>query len=234
MPISQNLYKTIINAELWFSSPTYFNDPFDCKINDNTEWTDDNIRDHVKRISKMNAENVDPEMVVQKNKEYPGSFSQFFANNFQKVISDQGVTCFTTKPGNLLMWSHYADSHKGVCIAFDVEEDPDLFELTFNVKYFKEYPKFDYLSQRADLVKLGMLSKSDHWEYEDEIRVLKKKNGLHPFKNKAIKEIIFGCKTDQKEIDTIKKLISSSNYPDVKFKIVKLLKDNYGTEIIDL
>src|SRR6267378_1759373 len=88
--ISDNFYKILINAELWFAAPTSFNDPFDCQINDRTNWTEDAMRDYVKRISELNGRQVDPEDVIRKYRQQPGSFNTFFTDHFKAIISKIG------------------------------------------------------------------------------------------------------------------------------------------------
>ena len=223
--ISNNLYKTLVNAELWFAAPTSFNDPFDCQINDQTNWTDANIRDYVTRTAQATGQQIDPEDVVRKNQQHSGSFNKFFTDNFKKLLSRQGVACFLPNPDNLLLWAHYSASHTGVCLKFDITKDEDLFALTFAVKYSKDYPSFDYLTERDQLVNKAMLTKSIQWKYEDEIRVIKTKFGNYPFAKESLKEIIFGCKADPNEIRTIRQIVINANYPDLKLRQVKL-KDN--------
>ncbi|KAF0129146.1 MAG: hypothetical protein FD155_2635 [Bacteroidetes bacterium] len=234
--ISNNLYKTLANAELWFAAPTSFNDPFDCQINDQTNWTDDNIREYVTKTVQTSGEEIDPEDVVRGNQQNPGNFNKFFTSNLKKLLSTQGVACFLPTPENLLLWAHYSDSHKGVCLKFDITKDEDLFALTFAVKYPKDnkYPHFDYLTQRDQLVNKAMLTKSIHWKYEDEIRVLKPNFGNHPFAKECLKEIIFGCHADPNEIRTIRQIVTNAKYPDLKLKQVKLKENEYGIEFIEI
>ena len=221
-------------TSVWFASPTSFNDPFDCQINDQTTWTDDLIRDYVTRTIALTGEAINPDDVVNANKSNPGSFKAFFTKRFKSVLAKQGVSCFITMPDNLLMWALYSASHQGVCLKFDITEDSDLFMLTFRVKYSADYPEFDYLKERSELVKKAMLSKSDDWEYEDEVRVLKPKFGLQPFNKAALKEIIFGCKTPPDEIKTIRQIIKDAKYPDIKLKQVKLKEHSFKIDIIDI
>lgn len=232
--ISNNLYKTLLNAELWFAAPTSFNDPFDCQINDQTNWTDANIRDYLTRTAQATRQLIDPEDVVRKNQQSPGSFNKFFKDNYKKLLSKQGVACFLPNPDNLLLWAHYSSSHTGVCLKFDITKDEDLFALTFAVKYSKDYPQFDYLTERDQLVNKAMLTKSIHWKYEDEIRVIKTKFGNHPFKKESLKEIIFGCKADPNEIRTIRQIVTNANYPDLKLRQLKLKDNEYDVEIVDI
>lgn len=232
--ISDNLYKTLMNAELWFASPTTFNDPFDCQINDQTNWDEENIRDYVNRTSQPAPYGVDVEEVVRKSQEEPGSFNKFFTDNLKKILSKQGVTCFLQSPDNLLLWAHYSDSHKGVCLKFDITEDDELFDIVVPVKYSKNYPNFDYLTERQQLVTKAMQTKSIHWEYEKEIRAFKPKFGNHPFKKECLKEIIFGCKADPDEIEKIRRIVIDANYPSLKLRQVKLKNYEYDIEIVDI
>jgi hypothetical protein len=233
-PISNGLYKTLINSELWFAAPTSFNDPFDCQINDQTEWNDENIKDYVKKTAQANGEHIDSENIVKANQQYPGSFNEFFTNHFKKTLSKIGVTCFLQKPDNLLLWAHYSDSHKGVCLKFDITKDPTFFSLTHVVKYSEEYPQFDYLKERDQLVLKAVLTKSKHWEYENEVRTLQPTFGLYPFKKECLTEIIFGCNADRNEIKTIRELVLNANYPNLTLKQVKLQTNQYDIDIVNI
>jgi DUF2971 family protein len=231
--ISDNLKNSLKNAQLWFAAPTTFNDPFDCQINDQTKWTDDVIEEYVNYTTRLTKEKINPSDVVQANKNNPGSFNQHFTKTFKNVLSKIGVTCFLPTPDNLLLWAHYSASHTGVCLKFDITEDPDFFSTTFSVKYSKDYPVFDYLKEKNNLVNKAVLTKSYHWAYEKEIRTLQTSFGLHDFNKECLKEIIFGCKTDRSEITEIKKIISDAGYPDLKFKQVKLREKQYEIDIVE-
>ena len=232
--ISNNLYKTLINSELWFAAPTSFNDPFDCQINDKTNWTDENIRDYVIRTAQATGQKIDPYDVIRKNQQFPGSFNKFFTDNFKKVLSKQGVSCFLPNPNNLLLWAHYSSSHTGVCLKFDITKDEDLFAMTFAIKYSKDYPQFDYLIDRDQIVDKAMRTKSIHWQYEDEIRVFKPKFGIYPFAKESLKEIIFGCKADPSEIRAIRQILTNANYPDLTLKQVRLRDNEFDIEIVEI
>jgi len=43
------------------------------------------------------------------------------ARLFEKKKQTTFVTCFSEVENNLLLWSHYADKHKGACIGFNTE-----------------------------------------------------------------------------------------------------------------
>src|SRR5262249_53331053 len=57
-------------------------------------------------------------------------------------ILDQsfGVLCLSECPDDILLWSHYADSHRGLCLEFDVAGYSEVFPRLHAVKYQDEYP----------------------------------------------------------------------------------------------
>ncbi len=91
------------------------------------------------------------------------------------------IGCLATDPKNRLMWSHYADSHRGFCIEYDFNSMKDEV-LPFPIIYSETRPlipwkaAIDHTQESmeaatADLT-LGLLTKDKSWEYENEWRVL--------------------------------------------------------------
>jgi hypothetical protein len=40
----------------------------------------------------------------------------------QTLSRDTGLLCFSESWDHLLMWSHYANKHQGICLGFDVDD----------------------------------------------------------------------------------------------------------------
>jgi DUF2971 family protein len=61
------------------------------------------------------------------------------------MVDSIRIACFGSEPGNLLMWSHYADGLRGFCVVFDekliVSAEPEGY-LT-NVAYLEKPPLVD-------------------------------------------------------------------------------------------
>jgi len=222
--ISKNLYESLLNSELWFATPKSFNDPFDCKYDNQTSWNEELVRNHVYETISHTGEQVDPEDVVRSFKAKPDLFSKFVSDRIKEVTNSKGVFCCSESAINVLMWSHYADAHKGVCLKFNISKDIDLFEHTHKVKYYWKYPKFDFFKEN-DLAN-RLFAKSKHWKYEKEIRTIKMKSGLYKFNKECLKEVIFGKNTEKKDIETIRKIVKSK-YKDVKFKRIQFKKNSY-------
>jgi hypothetical protein len=70
---------------------------------------------------------------------------------------------------NLLLWSHYADSHKGVCVEFDATKLPIS---AFKVHYDNKYPEAIYPNPPDQRAFFPALRKSKEWKYEDEFRTI--------------------------------------------------------------
>ena len=229
--VSKNLYESLINSELWFASPNSFNDPFDNQYDDQTNWDEESVRAYVKETMQISGEQINPELVVRKYREDPDSYSKFVSENTKIILSNIGACCFSSSPKKILMWSHYADSHKGVCIKFDISKDINLFRLTYNMNYTWKYPKLSLLEENvyADIA----LTKSKHWKNKNEVRTIKMKPGLYKFNRDCLKEIIFGINSNEKEILIIKKIIKS-HYKKVKLKRVQFKKHSFKIKIVEI
>lgn len=226
--------KILDNNSLWFSSPNDFNDPFDCQIVPNTNNTLDEIESFLRSNSEGRINESQIKNLAKETFETPGKWKSIIEQTFDKIVNKSGVCCFTKNEKNLLMWSHYTESHKGVCLKFDILKDTDFFVYPLPVNYRDDYPDYNHLGNRQTLVNDIVLSKSNDWSYEQEIRVLKiHENGLIPFKKNALIEIIFGCKTPKREIDEIISLSVTKGYT-IKFKQAKKKNREFALEIVDL
>ena len=119
-------------------------------------------------------------------------------------FKDKRMTCFTPNDRHPLMFSHYAEQHKGLCIGFDIDKLVKLVELsTRNIEvdfrkvfYHKTPPNYTMTKQKA----LIATCKQREWFYEREYRMFIREGATptsqakHKFPPEAIKEIIFGCK----------------------------------------
>ncbi len=91
------------------------------------------------------------------------------------------IGCLATDPKNRLMWSHYTDSHKGFCIEYDFNSLKDEI-LPFPIVYSESRllipwkAAIDHTSESNEQaikdLTLGLLTKDQAWEYENEWRVL--------------------------------------------------------------
>lgn len=112
-----------------------------------------------------------------------------FAEIQKNLAGHFRIACFTTNPYSMLMWSHYANSHKGFCIEYDFpsygcEKEKDLAVNLFPVIYSDErvsvleYCLLDMKSPTVTdevlwpIYKYGLLTKSLDWMYQNEWRLI--------------------------------------------------------------
>ncbi|MBA7550333.1 hypothetical protein ES705_42845 [subsurface metagenome] len=134
-----------------------------------------------------------------------------------------------------MMWSHYGNSHEGMCLEIDkeafIKENQAILEnnLHFfeNVKYlakenYKDKPSFynsnnDWDNSLRNFIQVNyeylFFTKSHFWEKEDEHRVVvidEKWNGLFSIQ-KSLKAIIIGMYCYEKYLATIEEIINNKD-----------------------
>jgi hypothetical protein len=82
----------------------------------------------------------------------------------EQIAAAYGVLCFSKTWDNPVLWSHYADRHRGMALGFDVDSD-----MVREVTYAERRPRFN----RVDELTLHKLlyTKQRDWQYEKEVRV---------------------------------------------------------------
>ena len=91
-----------------------------------------------------------------------------------KALDEQfGVLCFTTGWTDPLMWSHYGDRHRGICLGFQVDESI-LKKVNYSPKRLTLVSRgSENHSTPPELVKdLLLTTKFARWKYEAEVRVV--------------------------------------------------------------
>ena len=161
-----------------------------------------------------------------------------------------GVICFSEIMDSPLMWAHYADSHKGICLGFEVDLIKTKSEINtihhMKVFYNKNKVKlpvyFGFLEedQRQMYYKYISFRKDILWKYEKEYRFLtdlnnqcKKKKGVdkndkdkeytiyyQTINLEDIKKIYIGARFE--EYDELKRILKKNNF---KPKICKMKPD---------
>lgn len=197
------LYQSLINEQLVVSSPTTFNDPFDCPI-----------YELLKKGDEISA------LIRQAYRECL-KIACFTSDKNLPMIDDNNEIIIETKNNNPpylneLMWAHYADSHKGICIKYNF---PNSLSLLFDedtptkISYFKDVKYSsdtlnNYSNKDSITLEDAFFLKSKRWEYENELRYLyfdlDSKN-LHETIDipNCIECIYFGLKCSKSDKETI-------------------------------
>jgi len=138
-----------------------------------------------------------------------------------------GLISFSDNWNSPLMWSHYADSHKGLALGFDVKIG-DYLKKVIYVSERELLPKVTDFNkdQMVSKIDKATYTKFDHWQYEQEYRTfvnLDEKDGetnlyfLDFGPETVLKEIVLGPKCVLTSRDLRKKTSGS-----VKFTTARL------------
>ena len=163
-----------------------------------------------------------------------------------------GILCLTESPENLLMWAHYADSHRGFVIEFDpavsffdrrLSSEDELRHLR-RVAYRDERPSIVI----ADVESFApFLTKGTDWHYEAEWRIMDgvhlatKTMGIGPeaihlfaFPGTAIRSIVFGCRTPETTRAAIREIVTANpEYSHVVCKQATIDETRYRVLIVE-
>lgn len=113
------------------------------------------------------------------------------------LSKSNGLLCFSKPWHHPLLWAHYADKHRGICLGFDVNG-----EKLEHVSYVNSrFPKPDNPKTESFVEKL-LYTKFAHWSYEDEYRLFvslnDQENGLYfiPFSDElTLRQVIVGSES---------------------------------------
>ena len=202
----------LINNEITVSPSKNMNDPFDSIIN---LWgSEEQLKESCKKEKHI--------------KNFSKSFDYFRIRSFCNGDTEKALE-------ELLMWSHYADEHRGYCIKYKLskhfikQKENDSFEHMFlkPIIYRKDKDKVDISEMTTINTDLAFATKHESWGYENEVRLIvynpNKEDAFYGIpldKDSCIEAIYFGCRCELKTINTIKNLFSKTDTPP-KFYLMK-------------
>jgi len=210
--------QVLAESQLYLCSPASFNDPFDCRIWPSFEGS----KEQFKRVAAILAKRKRPAASRKERRRMVksarpqlnrDSFEKIFAKWQRDILDNCGMLCLTENREDILMWSHYARGHTGVCLEFRFGLGPDLCRPPLPVIYRDRIPDFSFTEifaklQGGDLLefaKLVFLTKASHWKYEREWRLIDfpleglPRYGLRRFSAHLLTGIIVGCRIEEHE-----------------------------------
>jgi len=225
-PTRQNI-ENIKNSVLWISHPRKFNDPFDCAeamvFNRSNEVRANTFYDGFLNFNDLQMMQFVGGLVEEDSvADEPDSVSpsEFYLRQHLKPF--RGITCFSEVPKHLLMWSHYADSHKGFCLEFATGFSPFCDQL-HKVVYQNVLPT-TVPSEREpgnlDCLRRFLLVKARVWSYEKEWRIVSEMSDTTiAYPRAAIKRILVGAKASVRTHNALKKAVASRPIEVVRLKL---------------
>lgn len=241
----KNLYKyriwndftkeILLENKLYFSCANEFNDPFDCSINlkmDGTrkQWSDATIK------ARTNVLGRNPTRQERKKIRYLFNVAKMsdknqMGENFTEILRrDMGVYCFSSCRDNILMWSHYANNHRGICLIFNYND----LHAVRKVNYEIDYPSVSYFNDDEEKrVTARYFTKAENWAYENEYRIAipnlanKKVN----FAPQVLKGVIIGCCMSKENVEELDLILKSRGTP-IKLYRAEKKKQQFGLDIV--
>jgi hypothetical protein len=235
-PINKRLLESLITGEVYFSSPEQLNDPFDCQI--------DIKKSLNTAINKAQGNQEKVLLSIQQKLDY--IFSEV-----ERDIKTFGVWSCCLELENSLMWSHYGDEHRGICLAYklpdkfvdhtlgeviglhpvDYIKDPITNWFIDNSKIDGEPPPLgDFITSL--IVKL-LISKDECWELEKEGRVISKTQGLKEIGKPALQQVCYGLRTSESDKKLIRNILDNHGYKATICKMVRS-KNDFGLEVKEI
>jgi hypothetical protein len=229
---------------IYFSSPDEFNDPWDCKpwfTTPSDSGGRENIIQWFNRVSRKHHPDVDETLrarEIDRLRNDPNYLGSKIEEASRAIMAELGrryrVCCLTARPDCPLMWAHYADKHRGVCLEFDVWQR-DLCS-AIKVEYRDTYPVFP-LDEGTDIS--PFYTKSADWQYEQEYRLIaeeesmaysavtmKTKDGIYTLPPDTLKSIIIGAQASRSVHEQIGEMVSRSR-SSVAVRVARCLPDRY-------
>lgn len=230
-----HLARIFTDGTVYCSNPKDFNDPWDCRACFSKAVLDDPAQhervlqwlvrvnrkrdpsisevEHSRREQVLRAERPRLEWIID----------QMTQAMEQSVFAQYRVYCLTPYVGAPLMWSHYARSHRGVCLQFSVQNA--LFCGALPVEYVDHYPEFNLADNDEDASLRPLLTKSEDWSYEKEFRlvlaapgytfpgVLPTRDNFVSLPPGALKSVIMGCLMPQHDREIVRSLVRNAGSP---------------------
>ena len=225
------------NNTLKYSYPVDYNDPYDCFCDielDYTNFKKSTFEKYIKQKISAPCWFANKNSLLLRNK---NAFKQDdFIDGYKKFIT---VTCFNNAPLNILMWSHYANHHKGFMLEFKYRKTSGIGKLPLPVFYQDKLPKiiapWDMQNPNEDknmiseIIIKSFLTKSKDWEYENEFRQTSKDGSqFQKFLPTTLSSVILGTKTSDEDELHIKNALINFN---IKYKLnTPIFKSKLSTD----
>jgi Protein of unknown function (DUF2971) len=173
-----------------------------------------------------------------------------FNDEIVKIASHASIFCVSEIIDNIVMWSHYADQHRGVAFRLGcIDELDNLLLKAKKIQYVDTFPKFpttkEYANHLTGLKTVDQLAiaknipfiKHKDWKYEKEWRVwyplLDASAGTgvdYRIENiRIFEELYLGCNINKDDADKIIYL-ARRKFPDMKIYQAKCSNKRYGLD----
>lgn len=226
--LGQHTEAIFVRNELFFAAPVTFNDPFDSAFRIAVEGQDNQrvfesmafgqirkkMPDLTLHETVQAAQQVGAAIIERKAEECREISVQKLARDTTDKV---GVLSLSEKSDDILMWSHYADCHKGICLEFSTSQ-PSFLQKAQPVDYCDEFPSLNLhdivVNEVLRTTAQWILTKARQWAYEKEWRVLDFETGPGPkvFPPESLTGVVLGCRISDKDRERVSSWLQSRGY----------------------
>jgi hypothetical protein len=225
------------NSIIYFPSPAKFNDPFDCRVHFQPSIPLDKLRQRYKELMKKFLPHLSPEQRKAKiaydiEVMNPNDFIEAITNSLQKDVDRLGVLSLSASNRDILLWSHYATGHSGLCLQFLATTHTPFFGRAQPVQYSTGYPIVLPLDSPQKQVESFLLTKAYDWKYEEEWRVIEHDHGpgKQVFPEELLVGVILGARMSPEDRDYVVNLAGRRKSP-VQIYQASVSKGSYSLDI---
>lgn len=233
--INKDLIDSLVNGTLYFALPSNLNDPFDCQID---------IRKSA-NFAASKVSGMKREILLRI------STLDNFVDEIQRRMMKIGVCSFSLNLEEPLLWSHYADEHRGICLMYEFTENFLLEEVNEIVGVSKieygENPLSDWLIKSipdrieddfydhftTELLKRVLIVKAYGWRYENECRIIRQNAGPFLIPKECLKQVCFGMHTAEADMQLVRKIVDRAGYTVDYCQICKR-KSDFGIKAVEI
>lgn len=232
-PIDDNTLSCLTRNVLWFANPETFNDPFDghlqlpirgeleavtaymgANLVAGNPFGDVTIGDAIAR--RLHDEGTAAAVLSIR----PSAFAA--QAEIALKLRRRGVFSGSETPTNILMWSHYADRHRGICIGYRMCYKDMSDAYVRRVKYSdnddREVLDPVELTDPDRAIEKLLTFKSHLWKYEKEWRLILKDKLSDSEKGRErplvgeVAEIIFGLRTPARDVTIVRRIAGAKSH----------------------
>lgn len=190
----------VVNQRLYFPAAADLNDPFDCKPHLVTTATADERAQYIRRfVSRTMSDKPRPERRRFERQILgdPRQFIEAMKLSHAQTMGALGVYSLSAENLDLLMWPHYANEHRGLCVRFSMAGLLNEDQVPLPVTYASQRPMANPIVEEPEATTMkSILTKGLTWAYEKEWRIVQNRGGrrLVRLQRPVVDGIILGAR----------------------------------------
>lgn len=225
--LNENTLNSLKYNGVWISKAESQNDPYECSLSfsdkemalaiyTRKDFKEQFLKNYRAEITEEEIDNIikndNPEQKFREtcqlkniDRDYSdlSIFREESAHNLiRKVKSKIRISSFSERNDSILMWSHYSENHRGICIEYDLHNDFEIAKVLEPVYYSEKIVSLSkaFGNQNSlNIIREAVITKALDWQYEKEWRIVfpTERNGY--YKLPKPKNVYLGSRFNENE-----------------------------------